>query len=267
MPLSLLNAALNIFYAANANSASYAFLTQGAANLIQTYGSHELKDTYIPNMFSGAWQGTMALTEPQAGSSLSDLVTSAVPQEDGSYRLKGQKIYISGGDHTAVDNVIHLMLARIEGAPAGTKGISLFVVPKLRIQDNELVPNDVLTAGIYGKMGQKGYVAAHLMVGENDDCHGYLVGQEHHGLSYMFQLMNEARIATGNLATGAAMSAYYASLQYAREREQGRHPSNKDLTQPPVPIIEHADVRRMLLFSKSSSGRKSFFDHPVQPLR
>jgi butyryl-CoA dehydrogenase len=194
----------------------------------------------------------MALTEPQAGSSLTDLTSSAEPSGDGkTFKIKGQKIYISGGDHNAVDNVVHLLLARIKGAPIGTKGISLFVVPKLRAENGELVSNDVTTAGIYGKMGQRGYVAAHLMLGEKDDCIGTLVGEPHQGLRYMFQMMNEARIGTGLMATGSASAAYYASLKYAHERPQGRHPSKKDASLPQVLIIEHADVRRMLLFQKS----------------
>jgi len=251
MPLTLLNAAVIIFNAANPNIAPYAFLTQGAANLIRNFGSEELERTYIPNMYAGKWQGTMALTEPQAGSSLSDLSTTATPTGNGAYKLRGQKIYISGGDHTAAENVVHLALARIEGAPAGTKGISLFVVPKHRPENGGYVPNDVTTAGIYGKMGQKGYVAAHLMLGEQDDCHSYLVGEPHKGLRYMFQMMNEARIGTGVMAAATASAAYYASLKYAHERPQGRHPSNKDASQAPVLIIEHADVRRMLLFQKA----------------
>lgn len=251
MPWTVFNTCLLIFYAANGNAASYAFLTRGAANLIRTFGDERLNQAYVPQMYSGAWQGTMALTEPQAGSSLSDITTSAQPMPDGSYRIKGQKIYISGGDHAAVDNVVHLLLARIEGAPAGAKGISLFVVPKFRPENGALVSNDVQTAGIFGKMGQKGYVAAHLMLGEHDDCRGYLVGQPNQGLGHMFLMMNEARVATGIMAIGAASAAYYAALKYANERPQGRHPSNKDVSQPQVLILEHADVRRMLLFQKA----------------
>ena len=251
MPLSVLNAGLYTFYAANANAAPYAFLTQGAANLIRTFGSEELQKSFVPKMYAGEWQGTMAMTEPQAGSSLSDITTSASPTPEGHYKIKGQKIYISGGDHNAVDNVVHLLLARIEGEAPGTKTISLFVVPKKRIENGELINNDVNTAGIFGKMGQKGYVAAHLMYGEQDDCHGYLVGSPNKGLSYMFQMMNEARIGTGLMATGTATAAYYAALQYANERAQGRPPSNKDVNLPQMQIIEHADVRRMLLFQKS----------------
>ncbi len=251
MPLSLLNAALMIFYAANSNASTHAFLTQGAAHLLRSFATDDLQQQYIPMMYAGQWQGTMALTEPQAGSSLSDITTTATPQEEGYYLIKGQKIYISGGDHNGVDNVVHLMLARIAGAPAGAKGISLFVVPKLRHEGQGFVPNDVTTAGIYGKMGQKGYVAAHLQLGEQDDCRGWLVGEPHKGLSYMFQMMNEARIGTGLMAAATASGAYYAALKYTRERPQGRHPSHKDLTLPQVLIIEHADVRRMLLFQKA----------------
>ncbi len=251
MPYTLVHAGLLSFYAANVN-ACYPFLTQGAANLILTFGSDALKETYLPHMYSGAWQGTMALTEPNAGSSLSDLVTSAEPTDrEGVYKIVGQKIYISGGDHDAVDNVVHLLIGRIKGAPAGTKGISLFVVPKLRPEGGELVDNNVTTAGIFDKMGQKGYIAATLMYGEQGDCLGYLVGQPNKGLSYMFQMMNEARIGTGLVAAGAASAAYYASLKYANERPQGRKPSSKNPLDPPILIVEHADIRRMLLFQKA----------------
>jgi len=251
MPQLLLNTGKLIMNAANANAAAYTLLTDGASNLIRAFGNEALNDAYVPKMMAGDWQGTMCLTEPQAGSSLSDVITSASPNEDGSYNIKGQKIYISGGDYETTENIIHLTLARIEGAPAGTKGISLFVVPKYRQEAQEWVSNDVVTAGLFGKMGQKGYVAAHLMMGESEDCKGYLVGAPNRGLPYMFQMMNEARIGTGAMAAGTASAAYYASLQYANERPQGRHPSNKDATQPQVLIIEHADVRRMLLFQKA----------------
>lgn len=251
MPHVVYNAGKLIMHAANSNLVSYALLTDGAANLIRSFGTQEQKETYIPNMSTNKWQGTMALTEPQAGSSLADIVTKAIPQDDGTYRIQGQKIYISGGDYQDVENVIHLTLARIEGAPAGTKGISLFIVPKHRKENGALVPNDAVAAGLYGKMGQRGTVAAHMVFGENNDCHGYLVGQQNFGLKYMFQMMNEARIGTGAMAAGMCSGAYYASLKYANERPQGRHPSNKDLSTPQVNIIEHADVRRLLLMQKA----------------
>ncbi len=253
MPHILSSAALLTFYAANVN-ACYPFLTKGAANLIVSFGSDALKKTYLPNMFDGSWQGTMSMTEPQAGSSLTDILTSAEPTNTaGVYKIKGQKIFISGGDHDAAENIVHLLLARIDGAPVGTKGISLFVVPKYRPENGELLGNNVTTAGIYGKMGQKGYIAAHLMYGEQGDCLGYLVGEPNKGLSYMFQMMNEARIGTGLVAAGQASAAYYASLKYANERPQGRMPSSKNPLDAPVLIVEHADVRRMLLFQKATT--------------
>ncbi len=251
MPTVILNAAGLIFQAANGNLAAYSFLTTGAANLILNFGTDQLKATYLAKMAAGEWQGTMALTEPQAGSSLSDITTTYENLGDGSYAIKGQKIYISGGDHNATENVVHLLLARKKDGPKGMKGVSLFVVPKHLPQGDALVDNHVTTAGIYGKMGQKGYVAAHLMFGEQGTTRGYLVGEELRGLNNMFQMMNEARIGTGVMAAASASAAYYASLQYARERPQGRHPGNKDVNAPQVLIIEHADVRRMLLFQKA----------------
>lgn len=251
MPSVVLNAGGLIFQAANGNMAAYSFLTTGAANLILEFGSDELKATYLDKMASGQWQGTMALTEPQAGSSLSDITSYYVKHEDGSYTVKGQKIYISGGDHNATENVVHLMLARKKDGPKGMKGVSLFVVPKFLPTEDGLVDNHVTTAGIYGKMGQKGYVAAHLMYGEQGETKAFLVGEELRGLNNMFQMMNEARIGTGLMAAGSASAAYYASLQYAKERPQGRHPGNKDVNTDQVIIAEHADVRRMLLFQKA----------------
>ncbi len=251
LPLVISNLIGFIFGAANYSASIFPFLTTGASNLIRNFGSEELKKQYIPKMYAGEWQGTMALTEPQAGSSLSDVQTTATPSERGDYLIKGQKIFISAGDHDAVDNVIHLMLARIKGAPAGTKGISLFVVPQKRVESGQLVNNDVITAGMYHKMGYKGAPIAHLIMGEKEDCRGYLVGEAHKGLSYMFQMMNEARLGVGMSAISIASGAYYASLEYARERPQGRLLSAKNPAEAQVNIIEHPDVRRMLLFQKS----------------
>ncbi len=255
LPMMLFGATNHIYHAANNHVVGYMNLTTGAANLIVTFGAQELIDTYVPRMIAGKWMGTMALTEPQAGSSLSDVVTTAYPQADGTYKIKGQKIFISGGDHQFGENFIHLTLARIEGAPAGTKGISLFVIPKLKPQaDGSLIPNDVITAGDFQKMGQKGYATAHLVFGENDNCTGFLVGQANLGLKYMFQMMNEARIDVGHIANSIATAAYYASLQYARERPQGRRLSSdgtKNVSEEQTLIINHPDVRRMLLLQKA----------------
>ena len=255
LPLLVHTAANYILDAANNHLPGYSGLTSGAAELIVEFASKDLKEKYTPKMLTGEWGGTMCLTEPQAGSSLSDIVTSATPIEDGKYKISGQKIFISGGDHQYADNIVHLLLARIDGAPAGTKGISLFVVPKMRIQeDGELLFNDVTTVADFEKMGQKGYCTTHLSFGDKDDCQGYLVGEENKGLNYMFLMMNGARIAVGRGASAIACGAYYASLEYANERPQGRKLSSdgtKNLKDKQSLIIEHPDVRRMLLLQKS----------------
>lgn len=252
LPTTVLNAAGSIFQAANYSSSIFSFMSGGSANLIRTFGSQALIDTFTPNMYSGKWQGTMALTEPDAGSSLSDISTSAEATDvDGVYKIKGQKIYISAGDHDACENIVHLMLAKIKGGPIGAKGISLFVVPQKRPENGKLVNNDVITAGIFHKMGYKGAPIAHLSIGSNDGALGYLVGEPHKGLSYMFQLMNEARISVGLNATAIGTAAYHTSLAYAKERPQGRKISEKDPAKPQTAIINHADVKRMLLFQKS----------------
>ena len=259
LPSVVHNAAAFIFQSANYSASVFPFLSTGASNLIRNFGSETLKKIYLPKMFDGTWQGTMALTEPQAGSSLSDISTSAEPTEnEGVYKIKGQKIFISCGDHDACENIIHLMLAKIKGGPLGTKGISLFVVPQKRFNhsmiqslNDSMTTNDVQTAGVYHKMGYKGAPIAHLMMGSNDDCFGYLVGEPHKGLNYMFQMMNEARVGVGMNAAAIGTAAYYASLQYARERPQGRLISEKDPAKSQTFIINHADVKRMLLFQKS----------------
>ncbi len=257
LPATIHNAAGFICQAANYSASVFPFLTTGASNLIRNFASDELKATFLPKMFSGEWQGTMALTEPNAGSSLSDITTSAEPTEqEGIYKIKGQKIFISCGDHDACENVIHLMLAKIKGSPLGVKGISLFIVPQkkkpeIRNPKSQIIDNDVLTAGVYHKMGYKGAPIAHLMVGSNDDCEGYLVGEPNKGLNYMFQMMNEARVGVGMNAAAIGTAAYYASLTYAKERPQGRKITEKDPSKPQTAIINHADVKRMLLFQKS----------------
>ncbi|MFH1057603.1 MAG: acyl-CoA dehydrogenase [Pseudomonadota bacterium] len=251
LPVTINTACIYAFAAANFSASAYLGLTTGAAHLILSFGAPELQEAYVPHMLSGRWQGTMALTEPGAGSSLSDVAVTATPTDQGHYLISGQKVFISAGDHDAVDNVVHLMLARIKGAPAGIKGISLFVVPKLRPTADGLEPNDLNTAGLFHKLGYRGCPIVQLSMGEAGDCRGWLVGEPHKGLAYMFQMMNEARISVGKQATAVASGAYYASLQYAQERPQGRPIAAKDPTQPQVPIIEHADVKRMLLFQRA----------------
>lgn len=252
LPDTVLAALRFMFAAANYSASVYPFLSSGAAQLILSFGSQALADTYVPPIFEGRWQGTMAMTEPHAGSSLADLQTTATRTEDGYYKLAGQKIFISCGEHDGVDNIVHLMLARIDGAPAGVKGISLFVVPKLRPDANGgLEPNDVVCTGIFHKLGYRGSPITQLEMGEHGNCRAWLVGEEHQGLRYMFQMMNEARVGVGMGATAIATAAYYASLRYSMERCQGRPIAGKDLSAPQIPIIEHADVKRMLLFQRA----------------
>jgi butyryl-CoA dehydrogenase len=183
-------------YAMAANLGAYAYvgLTLGAAHLIETFGNDDVKARFMEPMYDGTWTGTMALTEPQAGSSLGDITTSATPTDAGHYLIKGSKMFISGADHGMTENVVNLALARIVGAPAGTKGISLFAIPRLRREGGELVPNDVTVAGLIHKIGWKGLPSLALEFGDEGDCRGWLVGEPHQGLRYMFQMMNEARI-------------------------------------------------------------------------
>ena len=252
LPLLAASACWLIFCAANYSAAAFPALTAGAARLITSFGDKKLIDAFVANMLTGKWQGTMALTEPDAGSSLTDITTTAFPREDGSYRIKGRKVFISAGDHDAAENVVHLMLAKIEGAPAGIKGISLFVVPKKRIgDDGKLTPNDIAVSQIFHKLGYRGCPITELAIGEKDDCHGYLVGEPHRGIIYMFQMMNEERVGVGTAAAAIASAAYHAALEYTRERPQGRRLTEKDPAVPQIPIIEHADIRRMLLFQRS----------------
>ncbi len=255
IPLMASTASSYILDAANNHLPGYAGLTQGAAELIIHFAKKDLLDKYVPEMLAGNWGGTMCLTEPQAGSSLSDIVTKATPHENGYYNISGQKIFISAGDNQYLDNIVHLVLARIEGAPKGTKGISLFIVPKNRkLDDGSLEPNDVTSVADFQKMGQKGYCTTHLGFGDKEDCRGWLVGEENNGLSCMFVMMNAARIGVGRAASAIASAAYYASLQYANERPQGRKLSSdgkKNVEESQSLIIEHPDVRRMLLLQKA----------------
>lgn len=253
LPTLLSQACFAHFQSANAASTSYPFLTMGAANLIENFGSEEQKQRFLKPMIEGRFFGTMALTEPHAGSSLSDIRTRAQPAEDGSYRLRGNKIFISGGDHPLSENIVHLVLAKLPDAPAGVKGISLFIVPKFLVNDDGSLGdrNDVLLAGLFHKMGWRGTTSTALNFGDNGQCVGYLIGKPHQGLSYMFQMMNEARIGVGMGAVMLGYAGYLYSLEYARERPQGRLPDSKNPESAPVSIIQHADVRRMLLTQKA----------------
>ena len=248
--LALLGDAM--FLAANVSTSGYALLARGVANLLAAHGSEEQQKRYRLPILQGRFLGTMCLSEPQAGSSLADISTRAEPAADGSYRLVGQKMWISGGDHELSENIVHMVLAKIPGGPAGVKGISLFVVPKFLVNDDGSLGtrNDVQLAGINHKLGQRGIINTFLKFGENDNCIGYRVGEPHQGLSQMFHMMNEARIGVGMGAIMQGMAGFDYALEYARERRQGRHPDQKDPASRPVPLIEHADVRRMLLQQK-----------------
>lgn len=237
---------------AGANEAldMYAGLTFGAAEVIETFGTPEQKERYCEKMFTGAWAGTMCLTEPHAGSDVGESTTVAVKQPDGSYSIRGTKIFISGGDHEITDNIVHMVLARIQGAPAGTKGLSLFIVPKKRADGSS---NDVTVGSIEHKMGLNGSATCVLNFGERGECRGELVGGvEHQGIKQMFKMMNFARIAVGCQSLGLASSSYLNAVAYAKERKQGpRFVDAKDPESPRVAIIEHADVRRVLLDMKA----------------
>lgn len=234
---------------ANVGTGAYPMLARAAANLLAVYANEGQKQRYMRPIIAGRYYGTMCLSEPQAGSSLADITTTALVQADGSYRLRGAKMWISAGDHELGENIVHLVLARIEGAPAGVRGISLFIVPRWRVNEDGSrgARNDVQLAGLNHKMGQRGSVNTFLKFGENDDCYAELVGPENHGLACMFHMMNEERIGVGMGAVQQGYAGYLYSLQYARERRQGRHPDQRDPATPMLPIIEHADVRRMLL--------------------
>ncbi|CAN5711741.1 acyl-CoA dehydrogenase [soil metagenome] len=251
LPRTVYAAADFIVGAAHNGFQMYTALSNAAAKMVVTFASKELIDVYATKILSGEWAATMCLTETQAGSSLAGITTTAYPQEDGTYKIKGQKIFISAGDHDLTENIVHMVLARIERVPKGVKGISLFIVPKKRPEHNGLVSNDVSSIGIYHKMGQRSTPAMHLEFGVKDDCIGYLVGEVNKGLAYMFQMMNDKRLGTGLSGICIASAAYYASLQYAKERQQGRRLNNKNTDEHPVAIIEHPDVRRMLLLQKA----------------
>ena len=232
---------------------SYPGLSEGAARLIETYGTEAQKKRYLEKMVTGEWAGTMCLTEPGAGSDVGNLSTKAVRMEDGSYRLQGTKIFITAGDHDLTENIIHPVLARIEGDPPGTGGISIFLVPKYLVNDDGSLGgrNDFEVAKIEEKMGIHGSATCLLNFGDNGDCYAELLGEERKGMKVMFQMMNEARVAVGLQGVSSGSLAYLHALQYAKERLQGASITKaKDPQAPRVPIIEH--VRRMLLWMKSN---------------
>lgn len=254
LPVVVGQACQALFSAANISTTAYPFLTIGAGNMLATFGSAWQKEKFLKPMIQGRFFGTMCLSEPQAGSSLTDIVTKAEPTDEGHHLIYGSKMWISGGEHELAENIVHMVLAKIPGGPPGVKGISLFVVPKKRVNDDGSLgdSNHVALAGLNHKMGYRGTVNTLLNFGEKGETWGYLVGEPHKGLSYMFHMMNEARIGVGLGAAATGYAGYRASLEYAKERPQGRHPDNKDPSSKPVMIAEHVDVRRLLLAQKAA---------------
>jgi len=225
-------------------------LTHGAAHLIESFATEELKKRYVPKMFQGDWAGTMCLTEPDAGSNLANTQAAAFRKGD-HFKINGSKVFISWGDHDLTENVIHLVLARIEGAPDGIKGISLFIVPKMRVGPDGIVgePNDVICSRLEEKLGLHASPTCVLNFGDQNGCIGYLCGEENRGLAHMFQMMNAARINTGVSGMALASTAYQNALAYSKNRLQGRDVAGRK--QGDVPIIDHPDIRRMLLWMKA----------------
>ncbi|WP_416954045.1 acyl-CoA dehydrogenase [Nocardioides sp. T5] len=260
VPHVVASACMAWFTAANIGTAAYSFLTVANAGLLLAHGTPEQVERYVTPMLEGRFFGTMTLSEPHAGSSLGDVLTRAVPADDGTFRIFGNKMWISGGDHEMGDNIVHLVLAKLPDAAPGTRGISLFVVPKHLVGEDGSIGerNDVALAGINHKLGSRGTVNTAPVFGGGSftpggapGAIGYLVGEPGKGLSYMFHMMNAARLGVGMSATTTAYTAYLKSLEYARSRPQGRRLTGADPGAPQVPIIEHADVRRMLLAQKS----------------
>jgi alkylation response protein AidB-like acyl-CoA dehydrogenase len=253
MPTTVALAASDYLVGANYAFMIYSDLTNGAGKLIESFGTKKQKQLFLNKMFSGEWTGTMLLTEPEAGSDVGALSTSAVKNDDGTYSITGNKIFISGGEHNLSENIIHPVLARIEGAPEGTKGISLFIVPKIWVNDDGSLGefNDVVCTGIEEKMGIHGNATCSLVLGGKGNCKGMLLGEENKGMRAMFLMMNEARLLVGLQGLACASSAYMYALDYARQRIQGKHLLQMmDKNASSVPIIQHPDVRRQLMMMK-----------------
>jgi alkylation response protein AidB-like acyl-CoA dehydrogenase len=241
-----------LFFGANMSLSLTALLTRGASYLIERFGTDEMRQLFCERMYAGTWAGTMCLTEPQAGSDVGASKTRAVKQPNGRYLIQGEKIFITGGDHDLTENIVHAVLARVPGAPEGTAGLSLFIIPKFRVNpDGSLAgPNDVVCSRIEEKLGIHGSPTCALVFGGNGGCEGFLIGEENHGMKLMFNMMNPARIEVGLQGEAVAAATYLAALDYARTRLQSRHWTKlKVHDAPQVPIVEHPDVRRMLFTS------------------
>ncbi|GBC59509.1 acyl-CoA dehydrogenase [Desulfonema ishimotonii] len=254
MPRAVSLAASDYFNGANYSFIMYPGLTHGAAKLVEAFGTDEQKRIFLKKMYTGEWTGTMLLTEPEAGSDVGALTTTAVKNDDGTYSLSGNKIFISSGEHDLTENIIHPVLARIEGAPEGTRGISLFLAPKFRVNEDGSLGefNDVVCTGIEHKMGIHGNSTCSLTLGGKGQCIGTLLGEENKGMRAMFLMMNEARALVGQQGFGCASASYMNAVNYARERVQGKNLLQMmDPEASDVAIIQHPDVRRMLLKMKS----------------
>ena len=252
LPFVVAQAAGAFLAAANVSAIAYSFLTTAAANLLSKYGTISLKNRFLGPMIEGLFFGTMNLSEPQAGSSLADIKVVAKPTKSEHYLISGTKMWISGGEHELSENIVHMVLARLEGAPSGIAGISLFLVPKYRedSEGNFTKQNDIQVVGLNHKMGWHGTTNTVLNYGENSDCHGYLIGEPNKGLLYMFHMMNEARIGVGMHATALGYTGYLHSLSYAKERIQGRRLGAPKSESNQVSIIEHPDIKRLLMMQK-----------------
>jgi alkylation response protein AidB-like acyl-CoA dehydrogenase len=253
MPVAVSLAAKNFFHGANFPATLTVLLTHGAGKLVERFGTDQQKALFLKKMYSGQWAGTMLLTEPAAGSDVGALSTTAVKNPDGTYMISGNKIFISSGEQDLTENIIHPVLARIDGAPAGTGGISLFLVPKIWVNDDGSLgePNDIVCTGIEEKMGIHGSPTCSMTLGGKGHCRGTLLGEENKGMRAMFVMMNEARLDVGMQALGCASASYLNALNYARERVQGRDLQARGKDAPGVSIINHPDVRRMLLGMKT----------------
>ncbi|UCD80324.1 MAG: acyl-CoA dehydrogenase, partial [Desulfobacterales bacterium] len=262
-PAFLGAAAAEYFLGANWPLYCYASMGNGTARLINLYGTEEQKKTYLEKLTAAEWGGTMLLTEPEAGSDVGALTTTAVRNDDGTFLLAGNKIFITNGEHDLVENIIHPVLARIEGDPPGTKGISLFIVPKYFVNEDGSLGerNDIVCSGVEEKHGIHASATCSMTLGSKGKCIGYLLGNEREGMKIMFNMINGARMSTGLQAMSYASSAYLLAVNYARERIQGRDLENfMDHSAPSVAIIKHPDVRRNLLWMKSYvDGMRSFF--------
>jgi alkylation response protein AidB-like acyl-CoA dehydrogenase len=252
LPHSVKSAIYQMFFGANFPFMCYSTVTHDAAKLIELYGTQQQRQQYMEKMYAGEWTGTMALTEPEAGSDVGSIITRAVPNPDGTYSISGQKIYTTNGDHDVAENIVHLVLARIEGDPPGTKGLSLFVVPKFRLDPDgkKGAFNDVRCVGIEDKMGLKSSPTTTLAFGDKGGCIGYLLGKERQGIEIMFHMMNASRLGVGEWGAGLSTLAYMHALRYARQRKQGRGIEAHNRKES-VPIIQHPDIRRTLAAMKS----------------